>query len=121
MPDYIHRITFSRLKSVASADLPESVDNYIEYPDLTAVDGFPVYYWVITGDIVSLMSQVDRDAVDLAKSEADKDSTADTIDADPYLRAFALVMLDEINLLRTNAGLSTRTALQIKTAVRSKL
>lgn len=36
-------------------------------------------------------------------------------------KAFALVVLDEINLLRANAGLSTRTLTQLKSAVKSKL
>ena len=35
-------------------------------------------------------------------------------------KAFVLVVLDEINALRTQAGLSTRTVSQLKTAVRNK-
>jgi len=35
-------------------------------------------------------------------------------------RAFALVVLDEINNLRVNAALSERTVTQLKTAVRDK-
>jgi len=37
------------------------------------------------------------------------------------LKAFALVVLDEINILRTEAGLSARTPAQVKTAIKSKL
>lgn len=37
------------------------------------------------------------------------------------LKAFSLVVLDEINLLRTHAGLQPRTITQLKNAVKSKL
>lgn len=37
------------------------------------------------------------------------------------LRAFALVMLDEINILRVQAGLSARTAAQAQAALLAKL
>lgn len=37
------------------------------------------------------------------------------------LKAFALVLLDEINLLRERAGLQPRTADQIATAIKGKL
>jgi hypothetical protein len=37
------------------------------------------------------------------------------------LRAFALVVLDEINIIRDRAGLSPRTAAQLRQAVKSKL
>ena len=40
---------------------------------------------------------------------------------DSTLKAFAIVVLDEINLLRVNAGLSERTITQLKTAVKAKL
>lgn len=40
---------------------------------------------------------------------------------DPLLKAFALVVLDEINLLRTQAGLPARSVAQLKNAVKQKL
>lgn len=40
---------------------------------------------------------------------------------DDLLKAFALVLLDEINTLRVAAGLNPRTVNQLKTAIRSKL
>ena len=39
----------------------------------------------------------------------------------PTLKAFALVVLDEINLLRIAAGLPERTINQLKNAVKAKL
>lgn len=122
MPKWLHRTTKQYLKSIASADLPEAQANYIEEPDLSAVEGQPVKYWNISGDTVSLLDQASRDAVDAAELSAQRDATADEIDTpESYSKAFALVVLDEINLLRSNAGLSTRTAQHLKTAVRNKL
>jgi hypothetical protein len=37
------------------------------------------------------------------------------------LKAFALVMLDEINILRTAAAMAPRTTTQLRTAVKNKL
>lgn len=45
----------------------------------------------------------------------------DVEQVDTFLRAFALVMLDELNLLRAEAGLSERTRNQLKTAMLAKL
>lgn len=40
---------------------------------------------------------------------------------DPLLKAFALVVLDEINALRTQAALPVRTVQGIKNAIKAKL
>ncbi len=122
MPAWLHRTDKNLLRSVASADLPEAQANYIEEPNLSAVADQPVKYWVITGDVVSLANQTARDAIDAALLSAARDATSNEIDtAESYTRAFALVVLDEINLLRTQHSLSQRTAAQLKTAVRNKL
>ncbi|MFC1808850.1 hypothetical protein ACFL3D_01850 [Candidatus Omnitrophota bacterium] len=39
---------------------------------------------------------------------------------DKLLKAFSFVVLDEINILRTQAGLPERTTAQLKTAVKNK-
>lgn len=53
--------------------------------------------------------------------DADKNAIADTMDVDPFLRAFALAVLDEFNLLRDLHSLAPRTAAQLKAAVKGKL
>lgn len=53
--------------------------------------------------------------------DAEKDVIAGRMDVDPYLRAFALVMLDEINTLRALHSRPARTISQLKDAVKSKL
>ena len=51
----------------------------------------------------------------------EKEEITSRIDLDPYLKAFALVMLDEINLLRQQHSLADRTPAQLRAAVKSKL
>jgi len=122
MPTWVHRTTKQVLQSVPFNALPEPQANYIEEPDLSAVSGQPSKYWVITGDVVSLADQATRDAIDAAELEANRDAVAAQLDqTEDVLRAFMLLMLDEINILRNNDGLSVRTAAQLKTAIRNKL
>ncbi len=54
-----------------------------------------------------------------AREEAEKDSKADL--TDDVLKAFALVVLDEINTLRSQHALSAITPAQLKAAVKAKL
>jgi len=109
MPNYLHRTTKVYQTSVSTIDLIEPVGNYIQDPDLTAVVGFPSIYWTITGDIVTLMTQGQRDAVDaaiLADQITDEKTQAEVIhdlsSADSRaLRAVVLLLVDELNSLRT--------------------
>lgn len=122
MPAWLHRTTKRQLRSVASADLPEAIANYIEEPDLSAVVGQPVKYWLITGDVVSLVDVATQLAIDAALLVATRDALANDIDRnESFMKAFALVVLDEFNNLRSQHGLSPRTIAQLKNAVRSKL
>ena len=122
MPAWLHRTNKTVLRSVASADLPEAIANYIEEPDLSAVAGQPVKYWLITGDAVSLVDAATRSSIDAALFSTARDALADEIDQNKtFMKAFALVVLDEFNLLRAEHGLPPRTIAQLKTAVRNKL
>lgn len=118
MGRWVHRTSKQLLDSVSPASLPEPQVNYISEPDLSAVAGFPEKYWIITGDVISLMSQAERDAVDAALEGAQLDSIADEL---TNMRAFAEVVLDEINDLRGEHSLQPRTLAQLRNAVRSKL
>ncbi len=145
MPAWLHRTNKTVLRSVASADLPEAIANYIEEPDLSAVVGQPPKYWIVADDTVSLADQATRDAIDAALLSAARDALADEIDTvETYARAFALVVLDEFNArtLKINsilaaiagannfnslksaaaliADLNTYTPAQLKSAVRNK-
>lgn len=140
----LHRATKDYRQSVNTPDYP--IADWIHGPDLSAVVGQPSKYWTITGDVVTLMSQAERDAVDAAEVTAAKDAVADELDrVQTIMRAFAEALLDELNLHaeRTTAILNavdgasnlatlktavaliadvpTRTLAQLKTAVRGKL
>ncbi len=68
------------------------------------------------------MSQPDRDAVDAALEVGTLDAVANELDqARTIMRAFAEVVLDEVNILRAQHGLAPRTLVQLKQAVRAKL
>lgn len=53
--------------------------------------------------------------------DADNEAITATMDTDRYLRAFALVVLDEVNLLRAEHAMAPRTATQLRAAVKAKL
>ena len=122
MPLWLHRTTKQLLPSVASADLPEPQEQYIEYPDLSAVEGFAKKYWLVQGNSIVLMTVPQRASVDLADREAQKDAIVNELDdSDNLLSALALVLLDEINILRKVQALPPLTFPELRTAFRSKL
>lgn len=106
MASWLHRTTKQFLQSVSPNSLPEPTTNYIQEPDLSVVTGFPSKYWILTGNVISLMSQVQRDVVDAAERQASRDIAAQELDGlENLLRAFMLTVLDEFNRhsLKTNA------------------
>jgi len=122
MPNYLHRTTMQHLVSVSTISLAEPEANYILMPDLSAVTGQPSKYWTITGDVITLKSQAERDAVDTSLLSDERNGVANQLDVvEDVIRAFALVVLDEINVLRAQHNLADRTIAQLKTAARSKL
>ena len=103
---------------------PTSNANWIHAPDLSAVVGFPNIYWIITGDVISLMSQAERDAVDAAALETQRDSVAAELDeVEGVLRAFMKIVLSEMNIVRAGLKppLPARTFSQLKSALRNEL
>jgi len=125
VPNYLHRIRDEYRTSVSTADLTEPEVNYIKDPNLSAVTGFAVKYWLrnaFPDDTVTLMAQAARDALDAAEDVTRLDGISDELDqVQTIMRAFAEVVLDEINNLRGQHGLNPRTLAQLKGAVRSKL
>ena len=121
MPRWLHRTTKQLLVSVPSADLPEVQANYIKEPDMSPVAGVSSIYWTITGDIVSEMSQGEKDAVDAAALTARRDSAVDRAvdDLEGDLRQLVKLMISEINILRAQHSLADRTIAQFKTQIRN--
>lgn len=62
MATVLNRTTKQLLRSVNTPDYPAV--NWIANPDLSAVNGVPVEYWKVVGDVVSEMTQPEKDVVD---------------------------------------------------------
>ncbi len=144
MANVLNRTTKAYIASANTPDYPPA--QWIIDPDMTAVVGYPSQYWIITGDVVTLMDQAARDQVDAAALNAQRDNTSAVLaEPEAYPRGYALVALDELNAhadktnsildavdaATTLADLKTRVAAianypqrtiqQMQTAVRGKL
>lgn len=62
MSNVLHRISKQYRPSVNTPDFPE--EDWIINPDLSSVENVLVKYWKITSDVVSEMSQAEKDLVD---------------------------------------------------------
>lgn len=123
MGNYLHRTTKRYYQSTSPNSLPEPLANYIEEPDLSAVVGVPAIYWVITGDVVSEMSQPEKDAVDAQQLSDSRDDAieAEIDNLESVMRQLTQLMLREVNILRAEHGLADRTMAQAKAQMRSDL
>ena len=123
MGNFLHRTSKQYLQSTPPDSLLEPLANYIDEPDMSAVDGVPKKYWVITGDIISEMTQAEKDTVDAAiLSDARDERVDDKIDdIESVLRQLVKMLISEINILRAEHGLSDRTMAQFKTQIRNDL
>lgn len=120
MANVLNRTTKEYIESANTPDFP--VLNWIINPDLTQVAGFDSIYWVIADDTVSLMPQAERDVLDAAILDNQRNALVNRLDGvEDILRAFASVVVDEINTLRQQHSLPERTMAQVKTATRNKL
>ncbi len=124
MSTVLDRETKQLHRSVNEPDFP--VERFIHEPieGLASVLDFPTKYWVITGDVVTLMDQAARDAVD-AQEVADALAADRTVAKDRYddrdFKALALVIMDELNILRAEHALNARTPAQLKSAHSAKV
>ncbi len=122
MANVLNRVTKEYRVSVNEYLHP--VVDWIHNPNLSAVAGQPVKWWKIAGDLVSLMNAAEQAAVDAALAAAavatNRAEAKDEVDG-RILKAFAGIMLDEINLLRVKAGLAQRTADQLRTAILNRI
>ena len=136
MGDYLHRISKRYYQSWSPASLAEPLANYIEDPDLSAVEGVPNRYWIITGDVISEMSQAEKDAVDAAILTAARDAEiqAEIDELESVMRQLVKLMVSELNILRqqfntttgevsqaTNTSFADRTLAQVRTQLRNDL
>ena len=136
MGNYLHRTSKQYLKSWSPNDLPEPLANYIEEPDLSAVVGVPAKYWIVTDNVITEMSQPEKDAIDAqALSDVRDAAMQEQIDGlESVMRQLARMMVDEINILRqqfntttgesgqlTDTAFADRTLSQVRTQLRNDL
>lgn len=101
MGNFLHRTTLSYLYSVSPNELTEPLVNYVVEPDMSPVAGEPVKYWKLTGDILSVMNQTEKDAVDAQLLSDSRDATVDPLDdVEDLLRHIVDKTIREVNLLR---------------------
>lgn len=120
MGHFLHRTTKRYHESVPPNELPEPIANYIEQPDLTAVNGVPIRYWIIEGDTVSEMSNAEKATVDEDILESSRDGSLQEIDAlESTLRQIVRMTIREINILRGLHGLPPITLAQVRNQLRN--
>lgn len=121
MGNFLHRTTMQLFSSIAPDELQEPIESYVEEPDMSPVEGEPSIYWVLTGDILSVMNQSEKDAVDAAALIARRDSAVNAAvdDLEGDLRQLVKLMIREINILRAFHSLPDRTLAQFKSQIRN--
>ena len=128
MANVLNRTTKEFRRSVNTPDFP--VENWIINPDLSSLIETDSKYWVIEGDTVRDMTDVEKDVVDAneasATEAAAKTAAKAVIDgADPImnktLTAIAEVIQDELQALKNNTPLASRTMDQLKQEAKDKI
>lgn len=146
MPEYLHKPTLRLHYSLSEA--PDQSSDYVEIAraDFNAWNAIPLHYRKLSGDTVVEMDAGEKAAVDAQRLSDARDAIAARLDGvEDELRAFALAVLDEVNLhaervtaildasdaavsladFKARMGLiddvPTRTISQMKAAVRGKL
>lgn len=102
--------------------------DWIHNPDLSSVSGFDSIYWDISGDAVSLANGGERNSRDAeiaaaqvtASKEFEK-SRLDDIQGERVLRGIVKVLVDELNILRSQHSLPDRTLAQARTAILNEI
>ena len=123
MASVLNRTTKEFRTSANTPDFP--IADWIINPDLTAVVGQPIIYWVITGDVVSLASVGEQATIDAAlaatKLTSEKDAAKSAIDVERVVRALVDMLPGEFNILRTLHSLPDRTAAQVNAALKANV
>jgi len=128
MANVLNRTTKEFRRSVNTPDFP--VENWIINPDMSSLIETNPKYWVVEGDTIRDMTDVEKDVVDANEASA-AESVAKTaakavIDGvDPVmnktLTAIAEVIQDELQALKNNTPLASRTMDQLKQAAKDKI
>ncbi|NIT58334.1 MAG: hypothetical protein GWN00_19535 [Aliifodinibius sp.] len=100
MANVVNRTTKQYLQSVHTPDYP--VEEWIINPDMSNVVGVPNIYWEITGDIITEMSQSEKDSVDAQILSDSRDGIIESqIDnLESVMRQLTVLTMNEINTIR---------------------
>ena len=118
MASALHRATRQYEPSIDLTRCP--IIDWIHNPDISAVEGWPIKYWNIVGDVITLMSQAERDAADATEIETNRDAKIAGLSSIPILRDTFAEMLQLVNEARAAAGISTVTTAQFRDNVRNR-
>ncbi len=123
MSTVVNRMT---LTALFNRDLNRyDVAHFWHDPDLSAVLDVDPIYWKETSGVFSEMTQLEKDIKDAeivtANMVRDIHIAKRRIDDERVLRAFAEVVVDEINILRAEHNLNARTLSQLVTAIKAKI
>lgn len=129
MADAVHRESMRLEQSIDATDLDPrewlifGKDRADEIPALRRLfESIDRQYLKIEGDTIVEMKQGEKDDIDATREGADRDAVADELIAPgSILRAFAEVLVDEINDLRVRGLLAPRSLAEFRDKVRAKL
>ena len=123
MSTVVNRTTLGPIFNVSLTKY--GIANFWHDPDLSAVINIIPIYWKEVGGVFSEMSEAEKAIKDaeigVAKLAQDRLVARGDIDNSRILRAFAKVVMDEINILRAEHALSARTLSQLITAIKNKI
>jgi len=123
MSTVVNRMTLTPLfnRDLARYD----ITHFWHDPDLSAVIDIKPIYWKETRGVFSEMTLTEKGAKDTEivtiNTIRDKRIAKHRIDNERVLKAFAEVVMDEINILRATHSLSARTLSQLVTAIKNKI
>jgi hypothetical protein len=107
---------------IKSVDTSQFLSNplVIINPNVSNISDVSSKYWKCSGGSVLKMTQAEIDALN-AQEQTDvtlgNRQTAKANLDERHLKAFVKILIDEINILRANDGLSNRTINQLNTAI----
>ena len=126
MSDVFNRTTGEFLQSVNTPAF--DVADWIINPDLTAVTGNPVKFWIIDpvgSDTIRLANAAEQTVIDDTITATllvrQRNNAKNEFDAQRVLKAFGPLLVAEFNTLRTLHGLPDRTEAQLRTAIRNAI
>jgi len=123
MAAVLNRVTKEFRGSVHTPNFSSA--EWVINPDLSAVQGQPTKYWIITGDVVTLASPAEQtiidDALVVTRATRGKGEEKNRFDNERLMKAFAELVMDQFNVLRAIEGLPDLTFAQLRTAIRDKI